>query len=60
MRRLDSAPSKSLPPFVDRSPFQPTRSVDADAAGSVMVGAEAPTSTPSRKVSSVLGKAEGA
>ena len=60
MRRLLSAPAKSEPPFADRSPLQPTRRVEAEAAGRVMVVAEvAKTSAPSRKPETVGGEAVG-
>ena len=49
MRKSDSEPAKSEPPFEDRSPLQPMRSVEAEAAGSVIVAACANTSAPSRK-----------
>jgi len=41
MRRSETEPAKRLPPFVARSPLQPTRSVEEEAAGSVMVAPEA-------------------
>jgi hypothetical protein len=53
------APAKRLPALVERSPLQPTRSVEAEAAGSVMLTAKAKTSAPSRKAESVLDEAEG-
>ena len=59
MRSSASEPAKSEPPFEERSPLQPTRRVEAEAAGSVMVAAEARTSAPSRKAESVKGEAEG-
>jgi len=48
MRKSLSAPAKSEPPFALRLPLQPTRSVEAEAAGSVMFAACAITSVPSR------------
>lgn len=45
--------------FVTKSPLQPTRSEEAEAAGSVMEVAEAKTSAPSRKARSGKGAAEG-
>jgi hypothetical protein len=52
MRRSDRLPAKRLPPFFVRSPFQPTRSEEEEAAGSVMVVVRAKTSAPSRKAES--------
>jgi hypothetical protein len=52
MRRSERLPAKRLPPFVARSPLQPMRRVEAEAAGSVMVAAEASASAPSRKIES--------
>jgi hypothetical protein len=46
-------PLKSEPPFEVRSPLQPTRKVEDEAAGSVTATAEAKTSVPSRKAESV-------
>ena len=59
MRKSLSSPAKSEPPFALRLPLQPTRSVEAEAAGNVMVAAEARTSAPSRKAESEKGEAEG-
>ena len=59
MRRSLSEPAKRLPPFVARSPLQPTRSVEAEAAGSEMLAAVAKTSAPSRKAVSWYGEADG-
>jgi hypothetical protein len=59
MRSSASAPAKRLPPFAARLPLQPTRSVEAEAAGSVTVALRAKTSTPSRKAVSRLGEADG-
>jgi hypothetical protein len=42
-----------------RSPLQPTRSVEAARAGSVMAAASWKASAPSRKAESVWGEAEG-
>ena len=54
MRSSASAPAKRLPPFAARSPLQPMRSVEAEAAGSVMVAAVAKTSAPSSSVAARL------
>ena len=59
MRRSATVPAKSEPPFVARLPLQPMRRDEEAAAGSVMVGAEAKTSAPSRKPERVKGEAEG-
>ena len=59
-RSSASAPEKRLPPFVDRSPLQPTRSVEAAAGGRVIVAFCWSTSAPSRKADSERGEAEGA
>jgi hypothetical protein len=59
MRRSETLPAKRLPPFVARSPLQPMRRVEAEAAGSVMVAAEARASAPSRKAVSGNGDADG-
>jgi hypothetical protein len=59
MRSSASAPAKRLPPFVARSPLQPMRSEEAEAAGSVMVVAVAKTSAPSKKAVSWYGEADG-
>ena len=50
MRRSAREPAKRLPPFVVRSPLQPTRRVAAEAAGSVKAADVLLTSAPSRKV----------
>jgi hypothetical protein len=52
MRRLLTEPAKRLPPFAVESPLQPTRSVKAARAGSVMVAASLKASAPSRKAES--------
>ena len=39
MRSSASVPVKRLPALAERSPLQPTRRVEAVAAGSVMAGA---------------------
>ena len=59
MRKSLSAPEKSEPELTARSPLQPTRSVEAVRAGSVMFAARASTSTPSRKADSCKGAAAG-
>ena len=59
MRRSERLPAKRLPPFVARSPLQPTRSVEAGAEGSVTVALRAKTSAPSRKAVSGNGDADG-
>ena len=61
MRRSESEPLKSEPPLfaahslsLARLPLQPTRSVEADAGGSVMTAvAEASASAPSMKADSL-------
>lgn len=58
MRRSDREPEKRLPELVVRSPLQPTRSVDAEAAGSVIVFASWKIFAPSRKAES-KGMGEG-
>jgi hypothetical protein len=52
MRSSASAPAKRLPPFIVRSLLQPTRSVEAARAGSVMAAASWKASAPSRKAES--------
>ena len=59
MRRSERLPAKRLPPFVVRLPLQPTRSVEEEAAGSVMVALRAKTSAPLRKSESARGAADG-
>jgi hypothetical protein len=59
MRSSESEPAKRLPELEVRLPLQPMRSVEEARAGSVMVGARAKTSAPSRKAESVVGEAEG-
>ncbi len=59
MRSSASASAKRLPPFEVRLPLQPTRSVEEEAAGSVMVALRAKTSAPSRKAESVMVEADG-
>ena len=55
MRRSERLPAKRLPLFAAavRLPLQPTRSVEEEAAGSVMVALRAKTSAPSRKAESL-------
>jgi len=48
MRSSASAPAKSEPPFVDRSPLQPMRSDESEGTGSTMAPAEAKASVPSK------------
>jgi hypothetical protein len=59
MRSSASVPAKRLPPFDARSPLQPTRSVEKEAAGSVTVALRAKTNAPSRKALSGYGEADG-
>jgi hypothetical protein len=61
MRSSASEPAKRLPLFAaaDRSPLQPTRSVEEEAAGSVMVADCWRTSAPSRKAESETGADDG-
>ena len=59
MRSSASAPANKLPPFAIRSPLQPTRSVEAEAAGSVTAALRAKTSAPSMKAVSEYGEADG-
>ena len=46
-------PEKRDPEFEVKSPLQPTRRVEAEAAGSVIVRVELITTAPSRKAESV-------
>ena len=59
MRRSETAPTKSEPEFAARSPPQPIRSAEDEAAGSMTVADNLSASVPSRKAESE-GEAEGA